>query len=177
MSHAERAFDLVLFDLDGTLIDSAAQLALAVNLTLADLGLAQADEAVIRTWVGNGADKLIQRALAYREADPELFAKARPIFFQHYNACLLQGLAMYDGVAQSLRRLQSLGYKQAIVTNKPSDFRGPYPRCPWHQRLFRTLAWWQLRAGQEAEPGALAARLPGVGGEPGSHPDGGRLRK
>ncbi|MGL5480743.1 MAG: HAD hydrolase-like protein, partial [Aeromonas veronii] len=108
MSHAERAFDLVLFDLDGTLIDSAAQLALAVNLTLTDLGLEQADEAVIRTWVGNGADKLIQRALAYREADPELFAKARPIFFQHYNACLLQGLAMYDGVAQSLRRLQSL---------------------------------------------------------------------
>ncbi|MGL4793495.1 MAG: phosphoglycolate phosphatase, partial [Aeromonas jandaei] len=81
--------------------------------------------AVIRTWVGNGADKLIQRALAYREADPELFAKARPIFFQHYNACLLQGLAMYDGVAQSLRRLQTLGYKQAIVTNKPSDFVAP----------------------------------------------------
>ena len=165
MTHAERAFDLVLFDLDGTLIDSAAQLALAVNLTLADLGLAQADEAVIRTWVGNGADKLIQRALAYREADPELFTKARPIFFQHYNACLLQGLAMYDGVAQSLRRLQSLGYKQAIVTNKPSDFVAPI------------LDRWQLRAGQEAEPGALAARLPGVGGEPRSHPDGGRLRK
>lgn len=125
MSNAERAFDLVLFDLDGTLIDSAAQLALAVNLTLADLGLEQADEAVIRTWVGNGADKLIQRALAYREADPELFAKARPIFFQHYNACLLQGLAMYDGVARSLRRLQTQGYKQAIVTNKPSDFVAP----------------------------------------------------
>ncbi|MFE8730765.1 HAD hydrolase-like protein, partial [Aeromonas hydrophila] len=80
MSNAERAFDLVLFDLDGTLIDSAAQLALAVNLTLADLGLEQADEAVIRTWVGTGADKLIQRAIAYREADPELFAEARPIF-------------------------------------------------------------------------------------------------
>lgn len=176
MSHAERAFDLVLFDLDGTLIDSAAQLALAVNLTLTDLGLAQADEAVIRTWVGNGADKLIQRALAYREADPELFTKARPIFFQHYNACLLQGLAMYDGVAQSLRRLQTLGYKQAIVTNKPR-LRGTDPRCSWHQRFLRALARWQLRAGQEAEPGAAAARLPGVGGEPGSYPDGGRFRK
>lgn len=73
----ERPFDLVLFDLDGTLIDSASQLALAVNRTLTDLGLAEADEAVVRTWVGNGADKLIQRALDYREA-PELFAKARP---------------------------------------------------------------------------------------------------
>ncbi|MGL4251546.1 MAG: phosphoglycolate phosphatase [Aeromonas sp.] len=125
MSNVERAFDLVLFDLDGTLIDSAAQLALAINLTLTDLGLAQADEAVIRTWVGNGADKMIQRALAYSEANPELFTQARSIFLQHYNTFLLQGLAMYDGVAQSLRRLQTLGYKQAIVTNKPSDFVAP----------------------------------------------------
>ena len=102
----ERPFDLVLFDLDGTLIDSASQLALAVNRTLTDLGLAEADEAVVRTWVGNGADKLIQRALDYREA-PELFAKARPLFDQHYQAYLLQGLAMYDGVEQSLRRLRT----------------------------------------------------------------------
>lgn len=77
MSSAERDFNLVLFNLDGTLIDSAPQLALAVNRTLTELGLAEADEAVVRTWVGNGADKLIQRALDYREA-PELFAKARP---------------------------------------------------------------------------------------------------
>ena len=56
MSSAERDFDLVLFDLDGTLIDSAPQLALAVNRTLTELGLAEADEAVVRTWVGNGAD-------------------------------------------------------------------------------------------------------------------------
>ena len=78
MSVADRPFDLVLFDLDGTLIDSAPQLALAVNRTLADLGLAEADESVVRTWVGNGADKLIQRALDYRDA-PEQFAKARPL--------------------------------------------------------------------------------------------------
>lgn len=51
MSNAERDFDLVLFDLDGTLIDSAPQLALAVNRTLTKLGLAEADEAVVRTWV------------------------------------------------------------------------------------------------------------------------------
>ena len=100
----ERPFDLVLFDLDGTLIDSASQLALAVNRTLTDLGLPEADEAVVRTWVGNGA---------------------RPLFDQHYQACLLQGLAMYDGVEQSLRRLQALGYRQAVVTNKPSHFVQP----------------------------------------------------
>lgn len=124
MSNAERDFDLVLFDLDGTLIDSAPQLALAVNRTLTELGLAEADEAVVRTWVGNGADKLIQRALDYRAA-PELFASARSLFDRHYQACLLEGLAMYDGVEQSLRRLQALGYRQGIVTNKPSHFVQP----------------------------------------------------
>ena len=124
MSNAERDFDLVLFDLDGTLIDSAPQLALAVNRTLTELGLAEADEAVVRTWVGNGADKLIQRALDYRAA-PELFASARPLFDRHYQACLLEGLAMYDGVEQCLRRLQALGYRQGIVTNKPSHFVQP----------------------------------------------------
>ena len=82
----ERPFDLVLFDLDGTLIDSASQLALAVNRTLTDLGLAEADEAVVRTWVGNGADKLIQRALDYREA-PELFAKGWPCMTVWSRAC------------------------------------------------------------------------------------------
>lgn len=124
MSNAERDFDLVLFDLDGTLIDSAPQLALAVNRTLTELGLAEADEVVVRTWVGNGADKLIQRALDYRAA-PELFASARPLFDRHYHACLLEGLAMYDGVEQSLRRLQALGYQQGVVTNKPSHFVQP----------------------------------------------------
>ena len=91
MSVADRPFDLVLFDLDGTLIDSAPQLALAVNRTLADLGLTE----------------------------------ARPLFDRHYQACLLEGLAMYDGVARSLRRLQGLGYQQAVVTNKPSHFVQP----------------------------------------------------
>lgn len=124
MSAVERPFDLVLFDLDGTLIDSAPQLALAVNRTLGGLGLAEADEALVRTWVGNGADKLIQRALDYREAT-ERFAEARPLFDRHYQACLLEGLAMYDGVEQSLRRLQQRGYRQAVVTNKPSHFVQP----------------------------------------------------
>ncbi|MGK4475550.1 phosphoglycolate phosphatase [Aeromonas molluscorum] len=124
MSSVNRPFDLVLFDLDGTLIDSASQLALAVNRTLADLGLAEADEAVVRTWVGNGADKLISRALDYRGAG-EQFSQARGLFDRHYQACLLEGLAMYDGVEQSLRRLQKLGYRQAVVTNKPSHFVQP----------------------------------------------------
>ena len=79
---------------------------------------------MVRTWVGNGADKLIQRALDYRDA-PERFWPA--LFDRHYQACLLEGLAMLT-VARSLRRLQGLGYQQAVVTNKPSHFVRPFWR-------------------------------------------------
>lgn len=171
----ERPFDLVLFDLDGTLIDSASQLALAVNRTLTDLGLPEADEAVVRTWVGNGADKLIQRALDYREA-PEQFAKARPLFDQHYQACLLQGLAMYDGVEQSLRRLQALGYRQAVVTNKPSHFVQPILDALGIGDCF--ALWLGATAcPSRSRARSAAARLPRAGGQPVPYPDGGRLRK
>lgn len=125
MSVAERPFDLVLFDLDGTLIDSAPQLALAVNRMLADCGFATAPEATVRTWVGNGADKLVKRALAHAGADEALFATARPLFGDHYQACLLDGLEMYAGVAATLQRLHAAGYQLAIVTNKPSDYVAP----------------------------------------------------
>jgi phosphoglycolate phosphatase len=87
MSVADRPFDLVLFDLDGTLIDSAPQLALAVNRTLAELGLAEPT----RPWylVGNGADKLIQRARLPRR--PGAVCQGPPLFDRHYQACLLEG--------------------------------------------------------------------------------------
>ena len=76
------------------------QLALAVNRTLADLGLAEADEAVVRTWVGNGADKLIQRALDYRERRPSC-SPGPALFDRHYQACLLEGLGMYEGSSRA----------------------------------------------------------------------------
>ncbi|ENY73135.1 phosphoglycolate phosphatase [Aeromonas diversa] len=125
MSVVERPFDLVLFDLDGTLIDSVPQLALAVNRMLVECGFDEVPEALVRTWVGNGADKLVQRALQHVGAGEELFATARPAFGRHYDACLLEGLEMYQGVAATLARLDAAGYRLAVVTNKPTSFVQP----------------------------------------------------
>ncbi|MBZ6065623.1 phosphoglycolate phosphatase [Aeromonas schubertii] len=125
MSVVEHPFDLVLFDLDGTLIDSVPQLALAVNQMLRECGFDEVPEAVVRTWVGNGADTLVQRALAHAGAGEALFATARPAFGRYYQACLLEGLEMYEGVAATLARLAAAGYRLAVVTNKPTAFVQP----------------------------------------------------
>lgn len=125
MSNVEQPFDALLYDLDGTLIDSAAQLAIAVNLTLAQWDKAPLPESLIRTWVGNGADKLIERAMSHCQLDMAHFSQAKGQFFAHYQSCLLVDLAMYNGVAECLAKFHAQGYVQAIVTNKPSVFVAP----------------------------------------------------
>lgn len=118
---------LLIFDLDGTLIDSVPDLAAAVNLTLQDLGRATFTEDMIRHWVGNGAKVLIERALSGAVAiDPnvslKLSAQALEIFFKHYRAHACELTQAYAGVSEGLAALKAAGYTLAIVTNKPYEF-------------------------------------------------------
>lgn len=111
---------LVVFDLDGTLIDSAPDMHRAVNLMLADLGCAPLTLPDIRTMVGDGASALIARALAARQcvnADP---AKALDDFLAHYEADPTNVTRTFAGVAETLERLRSIGLTLAVCTNKPT---------------------------------------------------------
>ncbi len=119
---------LLLFDLDGTLIDSAPDLAKAVNYTLATLGYPTYDLDTIHHWVGNGAQVLVKRALLGRRdiegvsIDPALYATAFKTFMAYYRAHLCEETYAYEGVPSTLEALQKRGYTMAIVTNKPYDF-------------------------------------------------------
>jgi phosphoglycolate phosphatase len=120
----------LLFDLDGTLIDSVPDLAKALNATLRELDLPTYDEATVRNWIGNGAATLVKRGLAgNREIDPgpdeELFAEAMERFLRHYERVLNEATGLYPGVAGTLQALNDAGYTMAVVTNKPSQFVGP----------------------------------------------------
>jgi phosphoglycolate phosphatase len=111
---------LVVFDLDGTLIDSAPDMHRAVNLMLADLGCPPLSLPEIRTMVGDGASALIARALAARQcvtADP---TKALEQFLEHYEANPTAITRTFPGVPETLERLQAFGLTLAICTNKPS---------------------------------------------------------
>lgn len=119
----------VLLDLDGTLLDTLPDLAASANEVRAALGMSLLDEALIRTFVGKGADNLIKRTLAANldapEPDAELFSRARAVFFDHYRATNGDRAVMYPGVVEGLERLAALGIPMAVVTNKPYDFSVP----------------------------------------------------
>ncbi len=122
--------ELLLFDLDGTLIDSVPDLSKALNATLKELGLPTYGEVTIRGWIGNGAAMLVKRGLAGRreiDREPEeaLFRKAMEIFLERYAAVLNDATGLYPEVEETLEALKDRGYRMAVVTNKPSQFVGP----------------------------------------------------
>jgi len=121
---------VILFDLDGTLIDSAPDLALAVNHMLETLQREPFHADTIRSWVGNGAQTLVKRGLSGSSViddniDPELFAQALEIFLDFYAQNLCVSTVTYPNVLTTLNTLKSKGYRLALVTNKPYDFTNP----------------------------------------------------
>jgi len=121
---------VILFDLDGTLVDSAPDLALAVNHMLQSLGCETFAHETIRSWVGNGAQTLVKRALSGSsiiddEIDPVLFEEALDIFLNFYAQNLCVSTVTYPNVQTTLRSLKSKDYRLVLVTNKPYDFIQP----------------------------------------------------
>jgi phosphoglycolate phosphatase len=118
---------LVVFDLDGTLLDSAPDLTIAVNQTLQALGKKLLTEEQIRHFVGNGADVLLARALSGNIAvDPaldEAFRRhARQLFDTCYEQTGHRQSQLYPSVRATLNALQRSDIKMVLLTNKPSQF-------------------------------------------------------
>lgn len=118
----------VAFDLDGTLVDSALDLTVAVQDCLTELSLPLCSEAQVRSWIGNGAEVLMQRALIF--AAGEAYTQAQlhavmPRFKWHYQQNLQKHSRLYDDVQTVLARLNEANVRLAIVTNKPYGFTVP----------------------------------------------------
>ncbi|MDH5833212.1 phosphoglycolate phosphatase [Luteimonas kalidii] len=125
MSAVPRA---MLFDLDGTLVDSAHGIAWAVNQTLAELGHPAADEPLVRTWIGEGARFLLHRALRHAGADlpdGEGFDRVFALLMRHYATSLPRQARAYPGADAALRGLRERGIAVALCTNKPQRFIDP----------------------------------------------------
>jgi phosphoglycolate phosphatase len=118
----------VLIDLDGTLMDTAPDLAAAANRMRADFGLAPLPLARIAAFVGKGAEVLVHRALTDSfdgRVGADDFARGRTSFYAHYHAENGVQAVVFDGVPAALQRLRGAGLKLACVTNKPKEFTGP----------------------------------------------------
>lgn len=119
---------LVLFDLDGTLLDSAPDLTLAIERMQVALELPLAGLDQVRNWVGNGAQMLVRRALVKSDTpsgnEPELalFDQAFDLFLKHYEQCCAEQSTLYPGVQKLISFLHDNQVSMGLVTNKPISF-------------------------------------------------------
>ena len=109
---------LLIFDLDGTLIDSRADLAAAINHMRGQFGLEPLSLKTISSYIGNGSRKLVERSLQGANVDIE---EAMRLNKEYYGAHLTVHTTLYEGVAEGLRKLAAAGHKLAVLTNKPGD--------------------------------------------------------
>ena len=110
--------DLLIFDLDGTLIDSKEDLCCAVNATRTHSGLPPLANETVYSYVGEGAPVLIRRTLGPGATDKQV-ADALSFFLAYYNAHMIDHTVLYHGVRETLDRLLEAGVKMAVLTNKP----------------------------------------------------------
>ena len=109
---------LLIFDLDGTLIDSRLDLANSVNAARAQFGRGPLPSELIYSYVGNGAPVLMRRAMG-PEADEAQISAALDVFLDYYNRHALDHTKLYPGVLESLGRFRESGAQMAVLTNKP----------------------------------------------------------
>jgi phosphoglycolate phosphatase len=119
-------FDIVGFDLDGTLLDTSGDLAAAVNYAIATVGRPPFHADAIRPFVGKGAKVMLERALtASGGFDDALLAQTLPVLLDYYEQNLAIHSVPYPGLIDALALLEQAGVKLAICTNKAERFTIP----------------------------------------------------
>jgi phosphoglycolate phosphatase len=119
---------LVLFDLDGTLVDTAEDLAAALNLCRAGRGLQPMPPPELRPWTSHGARGLIGRAFGLEPGDAG-YDELRAEFLNHYEQALCVHSRLYEGIEQTLSAIEASNRLWGVVTNKPARFTAPLLRA------------------------------------------------
>jgi phosphoglycolate phosphatase len=120
--------EMILIDVDGTLVDSVPDLAYCVDTLMEQLGHDPHGESRVRDWVGNGVERLVRRALIGQldgEPDEADFERAYPLFLELYAENTSKRSVLYPGVREGINLLKAAGYKLGCVTNKAAQFTEP----------------------------------------------------
>ncbi len=146
---------MILIDLDGTLVDSVPDLAYCVDAMLQALGRPAQGEARVRDWVGNGVERLVRRALTGTldgEPDEASFRQAYPLFLDLYSRHTSERSRLYPGAREGLDYLASAGYALGCVTNKAARFSEPLLRALGVYEAFGILISGDTLARQKPDP-------------------------
>ena len=125
---ALRRPEMILIDVDGTMVDSVPDLAWCVDAMMTQLGREPWGEARVRDWVGNGVERLVRRALIGKlvgEPDEADFERAYPVFMDLYAENTSKRSSLYPGVREGIDLLKADGYMLGCVTNKAAQFTEP----------------------------------------------------
>jgi len=114
--------ELCIFDLDGTLIDSAPDLEVSANTALEHFGLPKRSLSQIKEGMGKGINHLLKTSIPKEKYTQQLFDDIKKMYVGHYVEHCTDNTIVYDGVLDMLHELQRKGIKMAILTNKPHSF-------------------------------------------------------
>ncbi|SMB87158.1 phosphoglycolate phosphatase [Pasteurella testudinis DSM 23072] len=150
-------FKVIGFDLDGTLVDSLPDLALSINQAFAEIGLPQAPQELVLTWIGNGADVLLVRALEWSGAnlDEEQIRQLKRRFGFYYGENICNKSRLFPNVKVTLETLKAQGYTLAVVTNKPTKHVQPVLAAFGIDHLFSELLGGQSLPAIKPHPAPL----------------------
>lgn len=115
-------YSAVIFDLDGTLLDTLADIAHTANSVLAELGFGQHPADAYRQFVGEGVRILFRKALPEEARSREMIDRCAEAFRSHYERHWKVHTRPYEGIRETLAKLKSLGLKMAVLSNKPDPF-------------------------------------------------------
>ncbi|GGE91350.1 phosphoglycolate phosphatase [Sphingomonas prati] len=160
-------FTVVAFDLDGTLVDTAPDLTAALNNALGSLGRPAIDPESVRHMVGHGARALLRQGLqATGTCDETLIDRGFPVFIDHYTAHIADTSRPYPGVAEALDRLDTLGVKLAICTNKAESLALRLVEALGWQDRFAAIVGGDTLPVRKPDPTPLFAAIAHAGGGP-----------
>ncbi|MCZ7649459.1 MAG: HAD-IA family hydrolase [Planctomycetota bacterium] len=155
-------YPTVLFDLDGTLLDSVGGIASAVNLARESFGLRALPLDLVRTFVGDGVDRLIERSFE----DAGLCAEARARYLSFYSQGMYDGTRVYPGVAEALAELEAAGCRMGVVTNKPGGSARKLLEHFGLARFLGAILGGDNPHGLKPNPAPLLAAVRELNGEP-----------
>lgn len=159
----------VIIDLDGTLLDTVADLAAAVNAMLADFGRPALSEAAVRSYVGKGARILVHRALSGSldgRVDDETAARGLASFERHYARENGRSATLFPNVVEGLAAMRAKGLRLACVTNKPQAFTDALLGRTGLARFFAAIVGADPRIARKPDPAPLLHACERLGVEP-----------
>src|SRR5687768_7246415 len=158
--------ELIVFDLDGTLVDSAPDLAQSIDAMMTSLGLPLQGLDQVRCYLGNGAERLVKRALTgelWGEPPPPLYNKALPRFLDFYSASNGRHTLVYPGVQTALRSLHDAGIRLCGLTNKKRRFTEPLLQAMRLDGFFELWVCGDDLDRQKPDPGPLLYAMQQLG--------------